>query len=153
MKNRILWVLIIFLLTPKNIFCYRTPIFYKKKHSNLKIWYKRDITYLDYRNLVIKTLKKIRTYIARSEVLGLSATQKSSLEGLVKALEDEMLKTQKKIRRLNKALEEEINKDQPSLKNCQNILSEMNKVWQKLLSKTIQINIKFKSVVSKTQSK
>ncbi len=120
---------------------------HKTSHLKLKVWYKRDITYLDQRELVLEILKKLRSYIARAENLGLSEIEKSSLESLVKSLEKQMLKTQKELKILQQKWKIEINKQNPSEENLKEIISKTNFVWENLLKFALQIYLKAQEII------
>ena len=120
---------------------------YHKRGVSLKIWYKRDLTYLDQRAWVIEILKNLRSHLARAETLGLSAVQKSSLEGLIKSLEKQMVKAQKELKKLNQEWREEIRRENPSPEKLKEITAETNQIWQDLLKFSLDIYLKAQEVI------
>ncbi len=148
MKKLVPLLILIILLLAIETPAYRArPLPYHKKGISLKIWYKRDLTYLDQRSWVVEILRNLRSYIARAEALGLSDLQKSSLEGLVKRLEEEMFKSQKELKALHKAWIEEINKEKPSAKRIQEIIIETNQIWQNLIKFSAEIHLKAQEIL------
>ena len=106
--------------------------------QHLRPWFKRDLQPYDQRYQVTLALKKMRSLIARSEALGLTPTQKSSLIGLKNALEKDMVKTMRELKKLSRQLKEELNQPQPDEALCLALQKEMNQLWGQISLKALQ---------------
>jgi len=148
MKKLFILFLLISLALPSYSYAYRPRALpYHKRGLSLKMWYKRDLTYLDQRARIVEILKNLRSYVARAESLGLSAVQKSSLEGLIKSLEKRMVKAQKKLKRLNREWQEEIHRENPSPERLRKIIAETNLIWEDLLKFSLDIYLKAQEII------
>ncbi len=150
MNIRFLVIILGLLLTsPSLAYIPKGPYLRLSSKRSLHVWFKRDLTFLDLRTQVIQTLKEIRLHLARAEAEGLSASEKSALKGLEKALEREMIKAQRNLKRLTRELEAEIKKENPSLDRYREIIQEIQEVWEVLLLKNFEVRQKLKSFLKK----
>jgi len=106
--------------------------------ERLRPWFKRDLAPYDLRYQIVAILRELRAFIARSEALGLTPVQKSSLIGLTKKLEQEMTKTLKEIRQKSKLLDQELHREDPSQEKCLALAREIASLWAELYQKALK---------------
>ncbi len=115
---------------------------------HLQSWFKRDLRPYDQRYQVISILRKMRALIARSESLGLTSAQKSSLIGLKNALEKDMVKTLKEIKSLSRTLEDELSKKDFNKDYCLKLQKEINQLWAQISDEALRTLLKAYQLVS-----